>query len=60
MREQQSKTAEPVKMSDAAKAAKREAHRKWQRENREKVKEYQARYWNKQAMLVEAALIDSN
>lgn len=49
MKEQEN--VESVEMSEAARAARREAHRKWQRENREKVREYQARYWNRRAML---------
>lgn len=36
-------------MNEAAKQARREYKRKWQRENPDKVKEYQARYWDKKA-----------
>lgn len=36
-------------MNEAAKAARREYKRKWQRENADKVKEYQERYWAKKA-----------
>ena len=36
-------------MTEAAKAARREYKKKWQRENADKVKEYQARYWDKKA-----------
>ena len=34
-------------MSDAAKKAKRDYLRKWQRKNPDKVREYQNRYWEK-------------
>lgn len=36
-------------MTDAAKEARREYKRKWQRENRDKVRQYQANYWNRKA-----------
>jgi hypothetical protein len=42
-------------MTDKAKEARRAYKRKWQRENRDKVKEYQTRYWNKKAEQAEAA-----
>ena len=32
-------------LSDRAKQAKREYHRKWQRANKDKVKSYQEKYW---------------
>lgn len=36
-------------LQDAIKIAKREYHRKWRRDNPEKVKAYQERYWKKKA-----------
>lgn len=36
-------------MTKAARETRREYHRKWQRENPDRVKEYQRRYWEKQA-----------
>ena len=42
-------------MNDAAKAARREYKKKWQREHPEKVKQYQARYWDKKAREAAAA-----
>lgn len=36
-------------MNEAAKAARRAYKRKWQRENPDKVKQYQERYWNRKA-----------
>lgn len=44
-------------MNEAAKAARRAYKRKWQRENRDKVKQYQEKYWNRKAQ--EAAAADS-
>ena len=38
-----------VKMSEAAREAKRAYMREWQRQNRDKVKNYQARYWEQKA-----------
>lgn len=35
---------------EAAKLAQREYHRKWKRENKEKVRIYQERYWAKKAL----------
>ncbi len=37
------------KMSEAAKAARREYKRKWNQENKDKLKAYQARFWEKKA-----------
>lgn len=45
-------------MNEAAKAARREYKRKWQRENRDKVKQYQENYWTKKAQ--EAAGTDND
>lgn len=42
-------------MNKAAKEARRAYKRKWQRENPDKVKEYQARYWDKKAREAAAA-----
>ena len=39
-----------IELSEAAKLAQREYHRKWKRENKEKVRLYQERYWAKKAM----------
>ena len=36
-------------MNEAAKEARRAYKRKWQRENVDKVKRYQEKYWNKKA-----------
>ena len=36
-------------MNEAAKEARRAYKRKWQQENRDKVKKYQADYWNRKA-----------
>ena len=36
-------------MNEAAKEARRAYKRKWQRENRDKVKQYQENYWNRKA-----------
>lgn len=36
-------------MNEAAKAARREYKRNWQRRNRDKVKAYQEKYWNRKA-----------
>lgn len=46
-------------MTDKAKEARRAYKRKWQRENRDKVKEYQTRYWNKKAEQQEQAENDA-
>ena len=46
-------------MTDKAKEARRAYKRKWQRENRDKVKEYQTRYWNKKAEQAEQAERDA-
>lgn len=45
-------------MNEAAKEARRAYKRKWQRENRDKVKQYQENYWNRKAQ--EAAAADSD
>ena len=42
-------------MNEKAKEARRAYKRKWARENPEKVKEYQARYWEKKAKAAAAA-----
>lgn len=42
-------------MTDAAKEARRAYHRKWAQENKEKVKQQQARYWAKRAAEAAAA-----
>ncbi len=42
-------------MTDAAIEARREYHRKWARENRDKVKAHQEKYWNKRAAEAAAA-----
>ena len=34
-------------MNEAAKAARREYKRKWNRENKDKVRQYQENYWNR-------------
>ena len=34
-------------MTKEAREARREYHRKWQRENPDRVKEYQRKYWEK-------------
>ena len=44
-----------IELSEAAKLAQREYHRKWKRENKEKVRLYQARYWGKKAKEQEGA-----
>ena len=44
-----------MSMSEAAKAARREYKKKWQRDNADKVKEYQRRYWDKKAREAAAA-----
>jgi len=36
-------------MSEAAKEAKRIKHREWQRKNKDKIKAYTERYWEKKA-----------
>ncbi|WJQ02174.1 hypothetical protein QT234_18195 (plasmid) [Geobacillus stearothermophilus] len=36
-------------LSEQAKAARREYHRKWREKNREKVRMYQKRYWERKA-----------
>lgn len=36
-------------MNEAAKEARRAYKRAWQRKNRDKVKKYQARYWERKA-----------
>ena len=43
-------------LTEAAKAASREYHKKWQQENRDKVKSYQSRYWEKKAQAAEDVL----
>lgn len=45
-------------MNEAARAARREYKRKWQRANRDKVKQYQENYWNRKAQ--EAAAADND
>ena len=42
-------------MTDKAKEARREYKRAWNRANRDKVKQYQADYWNRKAQQAEAA-----
>ena len=42
-------------MTDAAKEARRAYKRKWQQDNPDKVKAYQARYWEKKAKEAAAA-----
>lgn len=42
-------------MTEAAKAARRAYKKKWQRENADKVKKYQADYWNRKAQAAAAA-----
>ena len=42
-------------MTEAARAARREYKKKWQRENADKVKKYQADYWNRKALAAAAA-----
>lgn len=36
-------------LTEQAKAARRKYKREWQRKNKDKVKEYQRRYWEKKA-----------
>ena len=45
-------------MNEAAKAARREYKREWNRKNRDKVKAAQARYWEKKAQEAAAAAED--
>lgn len=45
-------------MTEAARAARREYKKKWQRENADKVKKYQADYWNRKAQEAAAAAQD--
>lgn len=45
-------------MTEAARAARREYKKKWQRENADKVKQYQANYWNRKAQEAAAAAQD--
>ena len=40
---------ETTEISEAARIARREYHKKWQKENRSKVVLYQNRYWEKKA-----------
>ena len=40
-------------MNEKAKQARREYHRLWQQANREKVKSYQAAYWERRAAALE-------
>lgn len=42
-------------MTDAALQARREYKRAWNRQNRDKVKQYNANYWEKRAARAEAA-----
>lgn len=42
-------------MNEAAKEARRAYKRKWQRENRDKVRQYQETYWNRKAQEAAAA-----
>lgn len=44
-------------MTDAAKEARRAYKRKWQQDNPDKVKAYQARYWEKKAKEAAAAAV---
>lgn len=37
------------KLSEEAKRLRNEAHREWQRKNKDKVSDYMVRYWNKKA-----------
>lgn len=41
-------------ITDAARIARREYHKKWQREHKDKVKEYHNKYWNKKAEQIQA------
>lgn len=45
-------------MNEAAQEARRAYKREWQRKNRDKVKEYQNRYWERKAQ--EAAAADNS
>lgn len=48
-------------MNEAAKQARREYQRKWNAAHRDKVKEYQERYWNRKAQeAAEAAAAEQN
>lgn len=38
-----------LELSEQAKALKRKYHREWQRNNKEKVRNYKVRYWEKKA-----------
>lgn len=38
-----------MKLSDEARELKNKYHREWQRKNKDKVKEYAARHWEKKA-----------
>ena len=40
-------------MTDAARRAKAEYHRRWQQANKDKVREYQATYWERRAAALE-------
>lgn len=42
-------------MTEKAAAARREYKRKWQRENRDKVRAYQTEYWERKAAQAEKA-----
>lgn len=44
-------------MTDAAKEARRAYKREWNRRNKDKVKQYQADYWNRKAQEAEAAAV---
>lgn len=41
-------------ITEAAKEARREYHREWQKRNRDKVKQYHDKYWNKKAEQIQA------
>lgn len=42
-------------MTNKAREARRAYKRKWQRENKDKVREYQKRYWEKKALEMQEA-----
>ena len=48
------RSAGDINMSEKAAAARREYQRKWAKENPEKIREYQKRYWIKKAEQAEA------
>lgn len=52
------KQEKPIIISGAANEARKAYKREWNRKNRDKVKEYQARYWEKKAQ--EAANLEAD